>query len=52
VSIKLLVVTIYHEGLGPASDALSLGIVRRELPLNEVVEVRNAPVRLEVGWPL
>jgi hypothetical protein len=48
--IKLLVIAVYHKGFGPASDPLSLGLIRRELPSNETVEVRNTPVGLEVSW--
>jgi hypothetical protein len=47
--IKLLVVAVYHKGLGPTSDPSSLGLIQGELPLNETVEIRSAPIGLEVG---
>jgi hypothetical protein len=34
---------------GPASDPSSLGLMQREFPSNETVEVRNTPVEVEVG---
>jgi hypothetical protein len=48
--IQLFVVTKYHKGLGPASDPSRLGLIRGEFPSSEMVEVRNMPVGLEVGW--
>jgi hypothetical protein len=46
----LLVITVYHKGLGPTSDPSSLGLIKGELPSSEIVEVRSALVGLEVGW--
>jgi hypothetical protein len=50
MSIKLLIIAIYHKGFDLTSDLLSLGLIWWELPSNETVEVRNTPVRVEVGW--
>jgi hypothetical protein len=50
VSIKVFVVAKYHKGLGPESDPSSLGLIQGEVPSSEMVEVRNTPIRLEVGW--
>jgi hypothetical protein len=32
------------------SDPSSLGLVQREFPSNEIIEVWNTVVRLKVGW--
>jgi hypothetical protein len=46
---KLVVIAVCHKGLGMMSDSSSLGLIRRDLPSNETVEVRNAPVGFKVG---
>jgi hypothetical protein len=49
-AIQLPTVAKYHKGFGPASDPSSLDLIRGEIPSSEMVEVRNTPVRLGVGW--
>jgi hypothetical protein len=49
-TIQLSTVAKYHKGFGPASDPSSLDFIRGEVPSSEMVEVRNTPVMLEVGW--
>jgi hypothetical protein len=39
-----------YKGFGPTCDPSSLSLIRGEVPSDEVVEVRDAPVRLEVRW--
>jgi hypothetical protein len=46
--VQLPTVANDHKGFGPVSDPSSLGLIRGEIPLDKIVEVRDAPVRLEV----
>jgi hypothetical protein len=47
-AVQLPTVVNDHKGFGPASYPSSLGLIRGEFPLDKVVEVRSAPVKLEV----
>jgi hypothetical protein len=47
-AVELFAVAHDHKDFGPACDSSSLSLIRGEVPSDEVVEVRDAPVRLEV----
>jgi hypothetical protein len=48
--IQLPTVANDYKGFGPASDPSSLGLIQGEVSSDKVVEVWDAPVKLEVRW--